>query len=527
MKEFENDLGPLLRAFFPGEETQVSWGAGAEGPGQPAGGTGAEGPGQPAGGAGAEDPGQPAGGTADVSCIFESGGARLCVFGTEEFVPGEFGAGRLALKNDLKRAMYRLLSQKTGKQLPWGTLTGIRPTKLAYKGLMEGRSPEELAAWLQKDYYMSREKAAVSLEIAGTERALVERLPKDGLPLDKTFALYIGIPFCPSICLYCSFSSFAIDACRDMVEPYLDALFFEIEKTAELFAAEGKKPAAVYFGGGTPSSLAPEQMRRLLRKVKSCFDMSMVREVTFEAGRPDSLFGAGNPGDSAAERGYGSEKLAILREEGVGRISINPQSMNQKTLEFIGRRHTPGDVEAAVRLARDAGFSDINMDLILGLPGEGLDAVSETLSKVRALAPENLTVHSLALKRKSRLYLEWEKYRNLSFENTREIMDAAYQAARGMGLSPYYLYRQKDMAGNLENVGFCAPGKEGWYNVLIMEELCDILALGAGAASKRVFAPKDIRRCENVKDVGHYIKRVEEMVERKAELWRKQPAREF
>ena len=400
-------------------------------------------------------------------------------------------------KNGLKRFLYRTLSKVTGQKLPWGNLTGIRPTKIAYGMLDEGRSDAEILDFMEQSHYVSEEKALLGIDIAKRERDLLKEIHYEG-----GYSLYIGIPFCPTTCLYCSFTSYPIGKWKDRTHEYLDALFKELDYVAE--KKKGCTLDTVYFGGGTPTSLSPEDLDRLITKLKGTFDFSAVQEFTVEAGRPDSIT---------------REKLEVLKKHGVGRISINPQTMKQDTLRLIGRRHTVEDVVDRFKLAREVGFDNINMDLIIGLPEETLEDVQATMEAVKALAPDSVTVHSLAIKRAARLNTMKEVYKDLKIENTQEMIDLTARYAREMGLEPYYLYRQKNMAGNFENGGYAAPGKACIYNVLIMEEQQTIIGCGAGTTTKRLFAEENrIERCENVKDVEQYISRVEEMIERKEKL---------
>ncbi|MCD8022874.1 MAG: coproporphyrinogen dehydrogenase HemZ [Lachnospiraceae bacterium] len=395
-------------------------------------------------------------------------------------------------KNELKRLLYRLLSEYSGKKLPWGNLTGIRPTKIAMTLLKQGKSNVEIANYMRETYYTSNEKTALAVAIANREHSLLEKLNLNG------YSLYIGIPFCPSICLYCSFSSSPIALWKDRVDAYLDALLHEMEAVAEMLP--DRRPDTIYIGGGTPTTLEPEQLERLLSKLESCLDVRQAQEFTVEPGRPDSIT---------------REKLAVLQAHQVSRISINPQTMNQETLDFIGRKHTVEETEAAFYLAREMGFDNINMDLIVGLPGEGSREVEHTMQVLSRLDPDSITVHSLAVKRAARLRLFKEEHKELSFENNSEIMDMTAAYTRASGLHPYYLYRQKNMAGNFENVGYARDGREGLYNILIMEEVQSIVALGAGAATKLVRPGNRIHRIENVKDIRNYIERIDEMIERK------------
>ena len=403
---------------------------------------------------------------------------------------------RIAVKNELKRLLYGLLSEETKKQLPWGTLTGIRPTKIAMQLLEQGKTPEETRNYMENTYLASEEKADLSVDIALREQEILS-----GIHYEKGYSLYIGIPFCPTTCLYCSFTSFPICAWKKRVEEYLDALEKEIDFVRE--ACRDKVLDSVYIGGGTPTTLEPDQLDRLLGKVKSSFDWSHVKEFTVEAGRADSIT---------------REKLRALKRHGVTRISVNPQTMNEKTLKLIGRQHTVAQVKEAFRLAREEGFDNINMDLILGLPGETEADVAYTIDRVKALGPDSLTVHSLAIKRASHLS-QWIQENGISaLHNTDETMRIAAAGAKELGMEPYYLYRQKNMSGNFENVGYARPGKAGIYNILIMEEKESILALGAGTISKEVYPSGRIERCDSVKDVALYLEKVDEMIERKRKL---------
>lgn len=404
---------------------------------------------------------------------------------------------RIQTKNRIKQHIYELLSAYTGKTLPWGTLTGIRPTKIAMTMLEQGKSPAQVADYMSQTYLTSPQKIDLSLEIAQRERELLHRLDaKEG------YSLYIGIPFCPSTCLYCSFTSFPLAKWKGRIDHYLDALEQEIAFTVRQFA--GRSPDCIYIGGGTPTTLSPRQMDRLLSVLEQSFDLSHLLEYTVEAGRPDSI---------------SQEKLEVLQAHGISRISVNPQTMKQETLELIGRQHTVQQTVDSFYLAREMGFSNINMDLIMGLPQETLADVLKTLEVLQELAPDSITVHSLAVKRAARLQMCKEDYAGLKMVNTQEHLDAAADACASMGMKPYYMYRQKNMAGNFENVGYAKDGKAGIYNVLMMEEVQSIMALGAGSISKRVYPDGHIERCENVKDVASFIDRIDEMIERKRKLF--------
>ncbi len=399
-------------------------------------------------------------------------------------------------KDAFKRFLYRTLCEITGKELPWGNLTGIRPTKIAYAMLDEGKTEEEICEYYETEHYVSREKAKLSIDIARRERELLKDVHYEG-----GYSLYIGIPFCPTTCLYCSFTSYPIAAYRKLVEEYIDCVIRELEYVSESY--KDKILDSVYIGGGTPTTLEAEQLDRLLTRLKELFDFGTVKEFTVEAGRADSIT---------------REKLEVLYKHKVSRISVNPQTMKQKTLDIIGRKATVEQTLEAYKLAREVGFDNINMDLILGLPGETESDVQHTIDRVVELNPDSLTVHSLAIKRASRLS-QWIQENGVStLNNTDETMRIAAEGAEKLQMHPYYLYRQKNMSGNFENVGYAREGKLGLYNILIMEEKQTIVACGAGTITKRVFPDGRIERCDNVKDVTLYIEKIEEMIERKREL---------
>ena len=413
---------------------------------------------------------------------------------------------RKETKNLLKQHLYRMLEAYSGSDLPWGTLTGIRPTKIPMKLLEDGKRRTEIEQYMKDTYFASDEKIGLSIDIAEREQRLLQKID-----YENGYSLYIGIPFCPTTCLYCSFTSYPLSAWRSQVDAYLDALEKEIRFTAVKFYH--KKLNSIYIGGGTPTTLEPYQLDRLIRTIKCHFDLSDCVEFTVEAGRPDSIT---------------REKLEVLRKWGISRISINPQTMKDETLKLIGRHHTVEQTIASYQMARELGFDNINMDLILGLPGETLEDVKNTMEQIKILNPDNLTVHSLALKRAARLNICKDEYKDFEMVNTQEHMDLVYSYCKELGLKPYYLYRQKSMAGNLENVGYAKSGKAGVYNILIMEEKQTIMALGAGATTKFVFKDKEepsdtcaadsgirLERVENVKDVKNYLERVDEMIKRK------------
>ena len=422
----------------------------------------------------------------------------------EPEVPEKDGRSKKELHEAFKCTLYTKLSAQLNKTLPWGYLTGVRPSKIAYTLLEKGADREQILEEFTKKHLVSEKKAQLALQVAQTEKSILEKMDyKNG------YSLYIGIPFCPTTCLYCSFTSYSLAAYQSKVQPYLEALLKEMKYVSE--AMRGRRLDTVYFGGGTPTTLSAGQLDMLLTELERQFDLSACRELTVEAGRPDSIT---------------YEKLCVLKAQHVDRISINPQTMNQQTLDLIGRRHTVEQIEEAFALAGKAGLDNINMDMILGLPGENKEMVQHTLEKIKALAPESLTVHSLAIKRAAALNIWREKYLDLQMDNSDEIVSMAADYAHQMGHQPYYMYRQKNMAGNFENVGYSKPGLECIYNILIMEEKQTIIAMGAGASTKIVFQNETeggqagrIERIENVKDVTNYIQRIDEMIERKRKFF--------
>ena len=434
--------------------------------------------------------------------IYREDGLETALFSEETLYRRPFRPSdvqdRKAYKIALKQEVYLLLQEESGKELPWGTLTGIRPTKIAMGLLEEGASDGEISFYMKDNYLTSPEKTALSLEIARREREILSRID-----YDRGYSMYLGIPFCPTTCFYCSFTSYPLKRYEGKVEDYLACLFQEIDYTAEAF--RDRNLNTIYIGGGTPTTLTADQMDRLLTHLEEKLSFDSLLEFTVEAGRPDSIT---------------PDKLAAIKKHPVTRISINPQTMKQKTLDIIGRRHTVEQVKEIFHLAREMGFDNINMDLILGLPDETREDVAHTMEEIASLSPDNLTVHSLAVKRASRLNRERELYAGYHMENSEAMMGITEEGARRMGMAPYYLYRQKNMAGNLENVGYALPGKEGIYNILIMEEKQSIVALGAGSTTKAVFPDGRIERADNIKDVDLYIQKIDEMIERKRTLFR-------
>ena len=402
-----------------------------------------------------------------------------------------------------KQTFYDLCRRTTGIHPPWGSLTGVRPTHLMLEALGEGLTAEEAVRRLTERFDVTREKAELLARVAETQR----EMPAPG---DEWMDVYVGIPFCTTRCAYCSFSSGEIGDGR-LVAPYMDALEREMRAGADILARSGRRLRALYVGGGTPTALPEDEFRRLLDGVMTLFPGAA--EYTVEAGRPDTL-----------TRG----KLRAVREAGVNRISINPQTMNDRTLRIIGRAHTAQQVRDAYALAREEGVGHINMDVIAGLPGETPEDFARTMEDALRLAPESLTVHTLAIKRSS----PWgermtagkqgraEEPALPSGESAAEMVRLGRDTAERMGMRPYYLYKQKYMAGNLENTGYALPGHECIYNVDIMEETSHILALGAGGISKRIYPEEGhIGRAPNVSHIETYIARTDEMIRRKEELF--------
>ena len=476
-RAYENDIYPLVKAFYP-EETIKVYNGDQE---------------QPA----ADKQGEGITLRIEIEFLADEVKFKIGKAVDDEMIKTlELFAGgqRSAYKNAIKRFLYDILSQYSKKTLPWGILTGIRPTKLVYELLEAGAGKESIYDRMRTEYLCSDKKTAMSIDIARRELEILNSIDyKNG------YSLYIGIPFCPTTCLYCSFTSYSIEKFSAMVEDYLAALEKEIKYAASCFPQ--KRLTSVYFGGGTPTTLTHMQLDRLLGLVKNSFDFSHVKEFCVEAGRPDSIT---------------EDKLKVLKKWGVDRISINPQSMQQKTLDVIGRRHTVEEVVSAFKMARDNGHDNINMDIILGLPGENVQDVAGTLEQIRKLNPESLTVHTLALKRAARLNIEKENYKDMKASDVSLMLDYSIKFAGENNYLPYYLYRQKNMADNLENIGYARYGREGLYNILIMEEKQTILALGAGGMSKFVFHSENrLERVDNVKSITDYIGRIDEMLKRK------------
>lgn len=392
--------------------------------------------------------------------------------------------------NDSKRKAYKFFRKITGKDLDWGILTGVRPGKLYNELKAKGEDPERV---LKEQYFVSDEKIRLLRRVSESQQR-VKRSPDP-----KAVGLYLGIPFCPTRCQYCSFTSNQIS--KPAAQSYLQALLREMDAVKALMDRNAQTAESIYIGGGTPTSLDEEDLSRFLTRVRDLFVDENTVEFTVEGGRPETIT---------------EGKLQIIRDAGAGRISINPQSMKQHTLDLIGRKHSPQQIREAFALAKEAQISVVNADLITGLPEETPEDFRASLSEVIGLGPANITVHTLAVKKASRMIEEDPGVARRQADHVRTMLEDADRMLTEAGYEPYYMYRQKHMAGNFENVGWCLPGTESLYNIRIMEEDQTIIALGAGGISK-VYFPEENRleRVPNVSNYQIYIERIEEMIARK------------
>ena len=389
----------------------------------------------------------------------------------------------------VKLSFFKAAQKVTGVTPTWGALTGIRPAKLAAGYLEQGMTPRQVNAVLRDTYSVSKTRRELCIQAA--QAGL--KAKKDLRPED--ISLYIGIPFCPTRCAYCSFVSQAVEKSFGLMEPYLAVLLGEITQAAQMVKELGLNVKSFYMGGGTPTTLSADQMDRLLTHLNRSFDLSGCAEYCIEAGRPDTI---------------DREKLRVLLDHGCDRISVNPQSLEDGVLQAIGRRHTAADIEKTMDLAMSMGFSHVNMDLIAGLPADTPEGFRRTLDKCLSFGADNITVHTLALKKGSRILLEGQPIP--SAEAVGEMLDYSISALRSADFHPYYLYRQKYMSGSFENIGWCISGAEGLYNIYIMEELHSILSLGAGGSTKMVDpAAGRIERVFHAKYPNEYITRPEKI----------------
>ncbi|WP_054949173.1 coproporphyrinogen III oxidase [Numidum massiliense] len=405
---------------------------------------------------------------------------------------------RKRVKQAISRALLKVLEQATDVVQPWGVLTGVRPTKLLHAMLRQGHSFAEARDTLQRQFLLQPVKCALLEEIVTRQRAIVPDL----YTLDREVSLYIGIPFCPTKCAYCTFPAYAIKGQSGSVEDFLAGLHEEIRAVGAWLKAHDIAVTTVYFGGGTPTSITAEQLEALFAELHhSLHGFDRVREWTVEAGRPDTI---------------DEEKLGVLKKWHVDRISINPQSFKEETLQAIGRHHSVAETVEKYALAREMGMQNINMDLIIGLPGERRETFRQSLRVIAQLRPESLTVHTLSFKRGSRMTQNKRKYEVASAEEVAEMVEMAQKRTKEMGYVPYYLYRQKNILGNQENVGYAFPGQESLYNIMIMEERQTIIGLGCGAVSKIVPpGTAKIIRWPNPKEPRAYIKTYREMIPEK------------
>lgn len=388
------------------------------------------------------------------------------------------------------RNLYDILKSITKQELPWGILTGIRPSKIAYDLIQSGRSDKEILEFLKGEYYILPKKAELLLEVAKNELEILKDIKSNFA------ALYIGIPICPTRCLYCSFSCDELNyRIRPLIKTYTNALLKELERVFALIKEREKQICAVYIGGGSPAVLGVDNVRMIFDNLFSNLPTRYIKEVTFEAGRPDTI-------DEKL-----IEYLSSFNNINM-RLCINPQTSHDKTLKIIGRNHTFDDIKRAFELSKNYCIENINSDVILGLPNETKDDFKKTIIDVLSLDPTSITIHTLSIKRSSLLRFKWQEYCFMDKEDVNHLLDWAKDILKSAGYSPYYMYRQKNMIGNFENVGYSKKGFEGLYNVMMMQEKHDIYACGAKAVSKFIYENNRIERVFNPADINLYISRV-------------------
>lgn len=408
-----------------------------------------------------------------------------------------FSADNDNIELEMALMLFEHFTKLTEVTPPWGVLTGVRPIKL-FRRLAKEHSFDYAVDYFLNKFRVSEEKTKLTIETEKNERTILE------LSRDDSYSLYISIPFCPSRCSYCSFVSASVEKTKHLVEPYVELLCRELEKTAEYARKLNLRLESVYMGGGTPTTLNAEQMRKVLTTVTENFDLSNCREFTVEAGRPDTIT---------------EDKLKAIMECGVDRISINPQTLNDDVLKNIGRRHTSEQVIETFNLARKYNFNHINMDLIVGLPGDTFESFKSTLDRITELSPESITIHTLSMKRASTLTMTGKTLDKQEAETTAHMLSYANKKLHENEYYPYYLYRQSRMVGNMENTGWSKAGREGIYNVFIMDETHTILACGAGAVSKLKDSKTDcLERIFNYKYPYEYINDFEEILKRKERI---------
>ncbi len=460
----------------------------------------------------------------DGNCVYEDYRAVECEIDGDWHKQADRykNPNRLIYKNNLKMTIFRLLEALPDeyvydgefKRVPvWGTMTGVRPSKIAMD--LNDKFDDNIADRLVEVYGCQRQKAELATKVAANEKNILD---KSGY--ENGYSLYAGIPFCPTTCMYCSFASYQYEQHKGMIEAYIKSVSKELKAISDIAGhayPDKPSPVSIYIGGGTPTALSAEQLDRVLKTIADEFDVSQAVEFTVEAGRPDSIT---------------KEKLEVIKSYPVTRISINPQTMNQKTLDIIGRRHTVEQVRDCFNMARNMGFDNINMDLIVGLPGENVSDFKNTLKEIDMLDPDSITVHSLVIKRASRLRevleesADSDRYALDRSSDMEKMMDEAVNYTDSHGYMPYYMYRQKNAithfgSSGQENIGFSKKGKESLYNILIMEEKQTIFAAGS-AASTKLYLPdeKIVKRVENVKSLTDYIERTDEMINRKRDLFK-------
>lgn len=399
-------------------------------------------------------------------------------------------------KQAISYVWLKLLESITGEKHGWGILTGIRPTKLYHK-LLQTNDHQQVAKLLRDEYLLEPDKIALLREIV--ERQL--KVIPDLYEIDNEVSIYIGIPFCPTKCAYCTFPAYGINEKSGSVEAFLKGLHREIDIVGKWLHESNRQVSTIYFGGGTPTSIEAQQLDEVLSKLNQWVDLKSVREITVEAGRPDTI---------------STDKLIVLKKWNINRISINPQSFRQETLDAIGRYHTVGETIQKFHLARENNINNINMDLIIGLPSETLNEFRYSLEQIEKLMPESLTIHTMAFKRASYLTQNKEKFNITEKKEAALMMDYARLWTEKHDYQPYYLYRQKNMLGNLENIGYSVKNKESLYNILIMEEKQTIIGLGSGAVSKLIPPKTDkVIRFPNPKEPKTYIETIESITARK------------
>ncbi|WP_075981541.1 coproporphyrinogen III oxidase [Bacillus massilinigeriensis] len=405
------------------------------------------------------------------------------------------------IKNAVSKVYLSVLQDSTGIVQKWGILTGVRPTKLLHKKMREGISKEDARLQLKVNYLLTDEKIELMEQIVETQLHVIPDLYN----LRQEVSIYIGIPFCPTKCAYCTFPAYAINGRKGSVDSFLGGLHHEMREMGKWLKENGIKITTVYYGGGTPTSISAQEMDMLYEEMYKSFpDVENIREITVEAGRPDTIT---------------PEKLDVLKKWNIDRISINPQSYIQATLKAIGRHHSVDETIDKYHLARQMGMNNINMDLIIGLPGEGVSELAYSLNETEKLMPESLTVHTLSFKRASEMTKHREKYKVANRSEAEHMMEMAQHWTKDHGYSPYYLYRQKNILGNLENVGYSKPNHESIYNIIIMEEVQTIIGLGCGAASKFIHPiTGKITHFANPKDPKTYNESFQSYTDKKIEI---------